>query len=436
MLSSSLYLFVSKVVGFGIRIILPVFLVRVLPKEQIGIYSQFFLLELLIKTIFQMGINQSLFFFIPRDRDNAGAYFINSLILNVLVFLVAYTIVWFFRDQIAAQLGMSLMYKYFWYLASYSLLMMLNVAAETYLTAHKYIIQSSLYSVMREFLASVATLYAAFTYRDLEKIFLALIVSRGLTLVLAMLYIHMRLQGFRAKRYFFGLSSQIKYGFVLGAAGTIGALSMKLHELAVSREFSLTDYAVYAQGCKQIPILQFFTQSVSVVALSQFAALEKKGDWDGIRKLWDKVLTSMYGVGIPVTIGMLLVSKPLVILMFTKDYAGAVPIFQFNTVAMMALVLNPTLVLRAMDRNDVTLRINALVVGLMPFAFWAGIKMYGMVGVIAAHTILILSGKVFAQFWLNRLSPQYLPYLAPRRAIWEFYRTSWRKGLGLLKRRR
>ena len=55
MLRQSAYLFTAKVVGFGVRILLPVFLVRVFTKAEFGAYAQFFLLEIVTKTIFQLG---------------------------------------------------------------------------------------------------------------------------------------------------------------------------------------------------------------------------------------------------------------------------------------------------------------------------------------------------------------------------------------------
>lgn len=436
MLSGSLYLFISKVAGYGIRILLPIFLVRILTKEEFGVYSQFFLLEMLIKTIFQMGINQSLFFFIPRDQKNSGAYFINSLSLNVVVFSLAYALVWIFRGEIAVQLGMGLIHTYFWYLASYSLLMMLNIAAETFLTVKDHIIPASIYSVLREILASIATLFAAFYYGDLEKIFFALVLSRALSLVLALLYIQIKIKGFQTEKYFVELGPQMKYGLVLGLSGTVWALTMRLHEMAVSRDFDLATYAVYAAGCKQIPILQFFGQSVAAVSLSQFTKLEKANDWEGIRALWEKILGSMYGVAIPVTLLFLAISKPLILTMFTHEYAGAVPIFQIQTIAMFSLVLNPSLVLRAMDRNDISLKIHIAILLTMPVLFHFGSRSFGIMGVISVYAILTILGKLLSHFFLNRYAPVYLPYIASRKSIWHFYQTGWVKVMGMLSRAR
>ena len=428
MLSSSLYLFASKVIGYGIRILLPIALVRILSKEDFGAYNQFFLLEVLVQTIFQMGIIHSLFYFVPRDKENAGGYLVNSLVLNVAVYIVAYVLVWCFRAQVAQQMGMAIIFTYFWHLAAYSMLVMLNVLLETYCAAFQKIRAASFLTIQREVIATLATLYAALRYRSLEEIFLALIIARAVTMGIGFAYVQFRLHGFRSRHYFQGLGEQIRYGLVLGLGATFGTIALRLHEIAVTRNYDIETYAVYAAGLKQIPVLQFFSQSIAAVALSQFALLVKKEDWAGVREYWDRILGTMYGVGLPVAVGLLLIAEPLINIMFTSEYADAVSIFRLNTLATLSLVLNATLVLRAMDRNDVTLKVNLGMLLLLPPALHFGRKLGGLDGVIAAHAVIVIAGAFTAQAWLNRLAPVHLAFVAPRRAIWSFYTRSW--GLG------
>jgi O-antigen/teichoic acid export membrane protein len=427
MLSQSFYLFLAKVFGYGLRILLPVFLVRILTKADVGAYSQFFLLEVLIQTIFQMGVNQSLYFFIPRDEKNSGAYFLNSLLLNIGLYTIAYIFVYLLRFQIAEQLGMEIIHRFFWQLACYTVLMMLNVSAESFMVARKKIFASSLFIMVRQVLASIATLWAAYFYRDLEVIFLALVISRLVSLVLGMLYIHFRLHGFRADRYFFGVGKQIRYGLLLGLAGSIWTIVQRLNEFTVSRYFDIETYAIFAQGCKQIPFLMFFSQSIMSVSLGEFARLEKAGDWTAIRELWNRILGSMYAVGIPITLFMVLLAEPIVVLMFTEQYIAAVPVFQLNNIALLSLLLNPTLVLRAMDRNDVTLKVHLLVLFTMPPTLYLGMKTWGLMGIMFVHVFFLIGGRVFTHAILNRLAPVHMPFVAPRRDVMLFYRESWGK---------
>ncbi|MFT5314499.1 MAG: O-antigen/teichoic acid export membrane protein, partial [Candidatus Krumholzibacteriia bacterium] len=248
MLGNSAYLFLAKTLGYGIRILLPVFLVRILTKADFGAYNQFFLIEIMFKTVFQMGVNQSQFFFVPRDLRNAGSYFINSLMLNVGLFVVAYSIIGGFRGEVADFLGMEILRELFWPLAIYSLLMMLNVTAETYLVARKLFIQSAVFDILRQVLASAATLAAAYITRDLESIIQALVWSRAVSLVGVLLYIHLKHNGFQSEKYFFGLGKQVKYGLMLGMAGMLWTFLMRMNELTVSRFYDIETYAVYAAG--------------------------------------------------------------------------------------------------------------------------------------------------------------------------------------------
>ncbi len=424
MLSQSAYLFVSKVLGYGLRILLPAFLVRILPKADIGLYSQFFLLEMLIKTLFQLGINQSQFYFVPRDEKNAGGYLVNSIILNAGLFGLAYLLIGHFRIPLAAQLRMPVLSGFFTILIAHSFIMMVNVIFSTYMQSRKWFQQAAVYEVYLQVLASVATLIAAWLTRDLRWIFLALVGARILGAVTGASYLHFARRGFHSRKYFFGMWRQFRYGVPLGLAGLLFTLMMQMHQFIVNRFYDIETYAVYAQGLKQIPVLQFYAQSVAAVALVRFAQLEKEGDWEGIRKFWNRLLSSMYGLGLPVIAGFLLIAQPLVVLMFTRDYVDAVPIFRINVLGSLFFLLNPTLVLRALDRNDISVKVHATLAATLPFTLYLGMKIAGLTGIITVHAANLILARVINHFILNRIAPVHLPYIPPRHEVWDFYRES------------
>lgn len=434
MLGNSLMLFLSKVFGYGIRILLPMALVRLLTRDDFGAYNQFFLLEIFIQTIFQTGAIQSLFFFVPRDVRNAGGYLVTSLVLNLTANAVAYTIVWNFKVRIAQELGMEIIHVYFWHLAAYSTLVIINVMFETYCAARQRFVASSVMAVMKNIVATIVTLVAAFMFRDLDKIFIALIIGRAITALGDAAYVHFRLGGFRSERYFLSIREQVRYGLVLGIGGSIGTLALKLHEMAISRSFDLGDYAIYAAGMKQIPVMQFFGQSVAAVALGQFAQLVKSDDWAGVRALWERILATMYGVALPFVAILVVFAGPIVRFMFTSEYMDAVSIYRINTLTTFALVLNATLVLRAMDRNDITLKVNIAHMIVLPVGLYYGLRLGGMDGVITAHVVLLLLNRFAAQVWLNRLAPVHLPYVASLKDLARFYAEAWGRRQSLLGR--
>lgn len=137
MLNSSLYIFGSKLVGYAIRLVLPFFLIRLLSVSDFGAYRQFFLLESYIGALFQLGLNQALYYLIPRDLQNAGSYFLNSVLMNVLVFAIAFSVIWFALDPLSDALNMAVLRDAFWTLAIYVVALMLTVGCDCYLTARQ-----------------------------------------------------------------------------------------------------------------------------------------------------------------------------------------------------------------------------------------------------------------------------------------------------------
>ena len=432
MLRQSSNIFAAKIVGYGIRILLPVFLVRTLTKADFGSYSQFFLIEVLFQTIFQMGVNQSQFYFVPKFPKNAGAYFVNSLLLNVGLFASAYLLIGIFRFQISEFLKMPLIVDMFWYLAAYSLLLMLTVCSATYLMAKKLFKQAAIFEVTTQIVVSIATLVAAFMTRDLQVVIITLVIARVFPLVFVLLYIHLKLNGFAAERYFSGVGQQMRYGIVLGFSGMLWTFLIRMNELSVSKFYDLETYAVYAAGCKQIPILLFFTQSITPVALVKFAQLHADDDWVGIQKLWDKIQGIMYGFGIPLTVFFILVANPLITLMFTSEYKDAILIYQLSAVGALFQLLNPSRVLRAMDRNDISVKVHAGILILLPIALYIGKSLAGIYGIIAANGVMLILARVMTLFFLSRVAPVKLRYIPPLEEVWAFYRESYHKGIALV----
>lgn len=427
MLSRSFYIFASKMAGYAVRLLLPVVLVRMLSKADFGAYRQFFLVEMLVVTIFQLGVNQALYYFIPRDPKRASSYYFNSQFTNLVAYALAFAVIGLNRDFLAAQFHMPVLSEHFWVLAIYTVVLSLTVSADCFLMARERVKASAAFEISGQVLASVATLVAAFRWHSLEAIFVGLVAAR-LTLLLGMVaYVQAALRGFSNLRPFAGYWSQLRYGLVLGLGGTFGTVLMRLHEIVVSRYFGIETYAVYSAGCTEIPVLQNFQQALAVVSLGQFALLEKSGDWEGIRRLWDRIMAAMYGVAVPLTLLFVVLAKPVVILMFTRNYAEAVPIFQIMAVMRLQGIWNATLVLRAMDRNDITLKVHLTLLLVGPFLLYGGMKAGGLIGIALAHTVLMIGMRLATQVWLNRLAGIRLRFGAPLAEVMEFYRDSLRK---------
>jgi O-antigen/teichoic acid export membrane protein len=427
MLGRSLYITAAKLTGYAIRLALPIVLVRLLTKADFGAYRQFFLLETLIATIFQFGVNQALFYFIPRDRHNAGSYFLNSLFLNISIFGVVFSAIFFVREPLSAKLQMPVLADQFWQIALYAIMLMLTVSTDCFLLAQQRIRASAFFEIGGQVLVSVVTVLVALAQPRLDLILGAIAITRATQFVAMLAYVQFRLRGFRASRYFFGIWPQVRYGLVLGLAGALHTVLLRLHELVVSSRFGPEVFAVYSAGCTNLPFLQYYVYGIVMVSLGRFAELVRDEDYEGVKRLWRQVVVGALAAAVPITLFLLAVAEPLIIVMFTERYREAVDIFRVNVVVQFALVWNATLVLRAMGRNDINVYVNLIALSLALPLLLLGIHLFGPVGAIAAGVALVLFVRLCSLFWLNRISGLRLEYLVGPNALIGFYVDAWRR---------
>jgi O-antigen/teichoic acid export membrane protein len=255
----------------------------------------------------------------------------------------------------------------------------------------------------------------------------ALVVARLLHLLLLFGYIHLRLGGLRHAHPLYRLREQLRYGFVLGIGGAAWSLSMRVHPLIISKGLGVEAFAIFSVGITELPVVQAYLHSLAAVSLGRFAVLEKAGDWEAIRRLWRDILASMFGLVLPFVAVLTLVAEPLILFMFTDDYAAAVGIFRVNTLLKIGMVWNAQLVLRAIDRNDVTLRVYGVQLLILPFALWGCLQLWGMMGVIVGYAVILVTGRLVCQLILNRITGLQLPYLVSPREVLDFYIDTWRR---------
>src|SRR5262249_23748089 len=76
----ALLLMGGRTIAFAATFFIPLVLARIFDQAQFGTYKQLFLIWGTVFAIGQMGMVQSLYYFLPRTPRAAGAYAMNCLI--------------------------------------------------------------------------------------------------------------------------------------------------------------------------------------------------------------------------------------------------------------------------------------------------------------------------------------------------------------------
>src|SRR6266478_8989752 len=80
MFRSTIVLMSGRIISFFATFFIPVVLVRLFAASEFGTYKQIFLVYGTLFIIAQLGMAESLFYFLPKEPHKAGRYVLNSIV--------------------------------------------------------------------------------------------------------------------------------------------------------------------------------------------------------------------------------------------------------------------------------------------------------------------------------------------------------------------
>ncbi|HEV2174840.1 MAG TPA: oligosaccharide flippase family protein, partial [Nitrospira sp.] len=135
MLKPALLIIAGRIAGFAAAFVTPLILVRMFDLETFGTYKQWFLLYITLLTITQIGMSESLLFFLPRAKAEAGRYVMNSVLFLAAVGATAAVILALSSSAIAGWMNNPALAPIIPLLALYLLFMQASIGLETVMTA-------------------------------------------------------------------------------------------------------------------------------------------------------------------------------------------------------------------------------------------------------------------------------------------------------------
>lgn len=135
MLKPALLIIAGRIAGFAAAFLTPLILVRIFDLETFGTYKQWFLLYTTLLTITQIGMSESLLYFLPRADADAGRYVVNSILFLAAVGAAAALMLTLSSGVIARWMNNPALEPLIPLLGLYLLLMQASIGLETVMTA-------------------------------------------------------------------------------------------------------------------------------------------------------------------------------------------------------------------------------------------------------------------------------------------------------------
>jgi O-antigen/teichoic acid export membrane protein len=170
----------------------------------------------------------------------------------------------------------------------------------------------------------------------------------------------------------------LRFAWPLGATDIVGQLNQRFDRYLIAAHFSVAMFAEYHVGAFQIPILTTIAYSVGTAYTPTLTEHLRDGRAREAIAIWRGTITKTSLLVVPLSAVFVIAAEPLVELLFTAKYSNAVPVFRYyalstaGRVAAFGVVMvaagKPHFVLRA---ALCTLICNALLgsLGLWLFGF-------------------------------------------------------------------
>lgn len=382
----------ARLIATGVAVFLPIILVRALDQTTFGHYKQFFLVAMNAILLLSFTLPQSLYYFVPRSPESSQRYMEQTFLLLAGIGTLGGLLTIAARPALERFLRMGLgteLYLLALFIALGIPGILLSVAP---MVDRRARLAGALLAVF-EISRSLLIILAAVVFRSITAILAAACVTMALQTITAGFYIIWRRNTGEWNPGSSILKSQLAYSTPLAATGFVGLARDQLHAFFVGAAFTPAQFAIYAVGVLNIPLVNHVTQTlgeVLVLETSKNYAARKFGE---MQRIWRRVVIVMALIVFPGCAMFQVYATDLIGLFYGAQYLEAVPIFRVYVLILpLSVLLLTSPLLRS--TGDVRTMLFADLISL-GFTVAAVIVLVRTIGLVGAAASLIIGNIVF-----------------------------------------
>ncbi len=387
--------------GVAIAFAIPLVLARTFDQSEFGTYKQLFLIYATLFGLAQLGMAESLYYFVPREPGRAGRHAANAITGLAAIGLTCVAALFALRNQIAGWLSNPGLAPHLVPLGWFLALMLTSAVFEIVLISRKKPATAAWAYALSDIVRAacfVIPAALAFGLRGVLAGAVAFAAARVAVTVVALwrefrseLQIDLRV-----------LARQLAYALPFALAVGIEVLHLNWHQYAVAAHVDAATFAVYAVGCLQVPVVDLIVTSAVNVMMVEMA-VAKERDLGAAKRLWHDTITRLGFMIFPLAAFLIVMARDIIILLFTSAYAGSVPIFMLWSLTMLASVLVVDGVLRVFAQTKYLVVQNVVQLLLVAALAAPFLRIFGLGGAVLATLAASLTVRAAAVMRISRL---------------------------------
>lgn len=394
----TIILMLGKGGGFAIAFLIPIVLVRFFDANEFGTYKQFFVVYGTLFSIGQIGLVQSVFYFVPDNKGKfvyiTQCYFI--LVLVGLVFLLGLSML---SGTIASLLNNPIFDDYIIFVGLFLCFMLGASFLEGLLISESKIKYASVILFLNELCKAAFMIVPLLLTRRIISIFIGVVLFSLIRFLFATFYIREYVVYGWKQINSESIRVQLRYALPLGISVLFVTLSANLHNYFVSFYFSPDIFAIFAVGVFVPPIIEVIESPVVEPMFVEIVRNIRDKNEGGVLRVWHNSVRKLSLGFFPIIAFCFVESRQIINLLFTENYSASIPIFMIAIYRTIFGVFIPDNIIKGYGETKYVLRAHFISLMMNFLILFILIKCFGLIG---AAVGLILNEFMLKSLLVNK----------------------------------
>ncbi len=396
--SQSAWLLFAKVFGFGFAFMLPLLVVRFLDQAQVGLYRQSFQVIGNATAILSFGFSMSAYYYLAREKENRPAALANIQVFHFLTGGAACLFFNLFPNTLGSIFNSAEMTALAPKIGFVIWIWIFSATLETVAVANREPKTATAFIIFAQLGKTLLMSLAVIVFQTVESFIYAAMIQGILQTIVLLFYINSRFPKFWTAFNFKFFRSHFAYAVPFGLAGILWIMMSDIHNYFIGHKFSDAEYAIYAYGCFEIPLIASIWESVTSVLIPRMSELQLNGDRREMIRLTTRAMQKLAFVFFPLYVFLFITADTFITTLFTKNYLASVPIYRINITLLLFLVLVTDPIVRSFpELGRFLLKLRVFLFIVMLAALYFGINHFSMSGMIGIVVVVTFIEKLISE---------------------------------------
>jgi O-antigen/teichoic acid export membrane protein len=297
---------------------------RLFTQTDYAAYRQTLLAYFFVAPLLMLGLPRALYYFIPRDKENARSILTGNLLLLLLMGLGFMVAMWCGGNELLAKrFSNPALRRLLLIYSPFAVLALPVTAIGACLVSCDRVKTLTIYNVVSRVVIFACIMGFVLLWRQPEAAISGVVVGELIVFLPAIMLMYRATGGQDWRPSKANIWEQLKYSLPLGLAGMVGIICMNLDKVLVSSFCPPTDFAVYVNGAIEIPLIGVITGSVMAILIPEFAIMYQHGQHEQILPLWHRAMAKCAMLIFPIMAFLFIMAPHVIKVLFSAKYAAS-----------------------------------------------------------------------------------------------------------------